>query len=356
MKRGTTCLSLDDVLGCVLDIEKSISPKPLLLVSMNEEKASKRHRSSCKPFSDLNQERKARKRVREEDDTEDEVPWKEINALSTAPNDSLGTSRTRCVEITHMGIDVLPDECWLHIFSFVPVPTLLDSVMCVNRRFYSLLKTDEYFWHHQHRHFQRDYPVLLWCEPRASADVLHEEGPLPDWLWERMLNFIRPSRDWARLYRFCHSLHFAYSYSEHDDMMVDISWHDRDGNYHRDFDLPAVREPVWGAICCYRHGELHCDGDNPAIRTEGQHLCWLKRNQFYRDNDQLAFECAKGICRLDPLMTGSGDKGAVDLLGNNRNCHTLLPTGCEQMVSIQRLVTYQHCCVDITFLGISFAQ
>ena len=62
-------------------------------------------------------------------------------------------------------------------------------------------------------------------------------------------------------------------------------WRDREGQLHRDHDLPAVvsRE---GHQAWYRHGQLHRAGGRPARITEdGKLSYWVDGEFVYQDTD-----------------------------------------------------------------------
>ena len=72
------------------------------------------------------------------------------------------------------------------------------------------------------------------------------------------------------------------------------TWLDFDGNLHRDGDLPAVILAD-GSKLWYRHGEQHRDNDRPAEeQTTGQKVGY-QNGKLHRTGDLPAFESPDGI-------------------------------------------------------------
>lgn len=67
------------------------------------------------------------------------------------------------------------------------------------------------------------------------------------------------------------------------------SWKDKDGNLHRDGDKPAL---IWfdGRCDHYKHGMIHRDGDLPACYSPNgeKPICYYKNGKLHRDGNKPA--------------------------------------------------------------------
>ena len=70
-------------------------------------------------------------------------------------------------------------------------------------------------------------------------------------------------------------------------------WKDADGQLHRDGDLPAI-EWANGDKEWYVRGQRHRDGGLPAIEWANGDKQWYVRGQLHRDGGLPAAECANG--------------------------------------------------------------
>lgn len=65
-----------------------------------------------------------------------------------------------------------------------------------------------------------------------------------------------------------------------------ITWR-RNGQLHRDGDLPAVENCSGGKVWC-QDGEQHRDNDQPAVEYSDGSKIWYQRGKLHRDNGQPA--------------------------------------------------------------------
>lgn len=72
----------------------------------------------------------------------------------------------------------------------------------------------------------------------------------------------------------------------------DFKWY-REGQLHRDGDLPAI-EFLCGSKWWYQHGKLHRDGNQPAKEHIDGHREWWINGELHRDGDQPAIVCPNG--------------------------------------------------------------
>ena len=82
------------------------------------------------------------------------------------------------------------------------------------------------------------------------------------------------------------------SFKEIDEYGNEI-WKNKEGQYHRDGDLPAVIQAN-GTKSWYKNGQLHRDCDLPAIIQANGTQCWYRNGQLHRDGDLPAVIKANG--------------------------------------------------------------
>ena len=70
-------------------------------------------------------------------------------------------------------------------------------------------------------------------------------------------------------------------------------WWYRDGKLHREGGKPAV-ERANGSRWWYRHGELHRDGDKPAVEQTNGTRWWYRDGKRHREGDKPAVVFANG--------------------------------------------------------------
>jgi len=70
-------------------------------------------------------------------------------------------------------------------------------------------------------------------------------------------------------------------------------WRNSDGELHRDGDKPAL-ETAQGDKEWYKKGKLHRDGDKPAIEDSNGSKYWYKNGKVHRDGDKPALELRDG--------------------------------------------------------------
>ena len=71
-------------------------------------------------------------------------------------------------------------------------------------------------------------------------------------------------------------------------------WHDSKDQWHRGCDLPAIineKFKTW-----YKHGQIHRDGDQPAVEYASGTRMWYINGQRHRDGGFPAIEHANGGC------------------------------------------------------------
>jgi antitoxin component YwqK of YwqJK toxin-antitoxin module len=68
-------------------------------------------------------------------------------------------------------------------------------------------------------------------------------------------------------------------------------WYNRDGQLHRNGDLPALIDKD-GNQCWYKDGKLHRDGELPAVIYADGTQHWYKDGKLHRDGDLPAIICA----------------------------------------------------------------
>ncbi len=73
----------------------------------------------------------------------------------------------------------------------------------------------------------------------------------------------------------------------------DVYWLNANGELHRDGDLPAIENPD-GSKAWYRNGQRHRDGDLPAIEDADGSKLWCQNGLLSRDGDLPATEYADG--------------------------------------------------------------
>ncbi len=73
----------------------------------------------------------------------------------------------------------------------------------------------------------------------------------------------------------------------------DVEWRNVNGELHRDGDLPAI-EYADGSKAWYQNGLLHRDGDQPAIEDADGSKWWYQNGRYHRDGDLPAIEWADG--------------------------------------------------------------
>jgi len=71
-------------------------------------------------------------------------------------------------------------------------------------------------------------------------------------------------------------------------------WKNKDGQIHRDGDLPAI-EYADGEKRYYKDGQLHRDGDLPAVESTNGQKEYYKNGKRHRDGDLPAIEHADGV-------------------------------------------------------------
>ena len=76
-------------------------------------------------------------------------------------------------------------------------------------------------------------------------------------------------------------------------MSKDIIWRNPEGQIHRDGDEPAIIY-VNGNQEWYKKGEIHRDGDLPAIIYSNGEKAWYKNGNHHRDGDFPAIICSNG--------------------------------------------------------------
>ena len=72
-----------------------------------------------------------------------------------------------------------------------------------------------------------------------------------------------------------------------------VKWISSNGEVHRDGDLPAVEWPD-GQKEWYRNGLLHRDGGQPAVELSHGTKLWYQNDELHRDGDLPAIEYVNG--------------------------------------------------------------
>jgi len=72
-------------------------------------------------------------------------------------------------------------------------------------------------------------------------------------------------------------------------------WWFKDGQLHRDGDLPAVVYPNGDQYWC-QHGKPHRDGDQPAVVRADGNQKWYQHGDLHRDGGKPAVINADGTC------------------------------------------------------------
>ncbi len=73
----------------------------------------------------------------------------------------------------------------------------------------------------------------------------------------------------------------------------DVEWRNADGELHRDGDLPAIEDAA-GSKEWWFNGQRHRDGDLPALELEYGSKYWYQNGQLHREGDLPAIEWADG--------------------------------------------------------------
>jgi ribosomal protein L25 (general stress protein Ctc) len=154
--------------------------------------------------------------------------------------------------------------------------------------------------------YERDeYGTQFWYKDGK----LHRDGNLPATIYARGTQFwykngvnYTPKKQYANFEEFEQSdeyklgkpvqVKFPDGTSYEKDSNGD-QWWCKDGNLHRDGDLPAV---IWaiGGQFWYKNGEPHRNGDLPAIIYANGDQYWYKNGKLHRDEDLPAVILARG--------------------------------------------------------------
>ncbi len=76
-------------------------------------------------------------------------------------------------------------------------------------------------------------------------------------------------------------------------MRGDVEWLNSLGQLHRDGDLPAI-EGVNGSKYWYQNGKLHRDGDLPAVEFADGSKAWYQNGEVHRDGGLPAVQWVDG--------------------------------------------------------------
>jgi len=99
-------------------------------------------------------------------------------------------------------------------------------------------------------------------------------------------------------------------------------WYNEKGELHRDGDKPAI-EWIDGDKTWFKNGKLHRDRDKPAIEIANGGKYWYQNGELHRNGDKPAIECANG--RKEWYQNGKlhrdGDKPALELVGGSKEWH-----------------------------------